>query len=246
MAVKRMRVFAGPNASGKTTIFKGVLAEIDVELGVYVNADEIETELAKTNIIDFSLYQLTITDQQLKYFFRLSTFSPNKRNEPDLWAKLEVKDNVLNIATKVDSYLAADLAEFIRQQLLQNGLSFTYETVMSHAGKIDFFEKAIESGYRVYLYYVATEYPEINISRVNIRVAQKGHAVPPEVVKDRYYKSLNNLKDAVRQTNRAYIFDNSEKQARFICEITEGEDVRLNQVFEVPNWVSEYLLNKPS
>ena len=115
---------------------------------------------------------------------------------------------------------------------------------MSHSGKIDFFIKAQELGYRVYLYYVATEDPEINIRRINVRVAQDGHAVPPEVVKTRYYKSLNNLKSAVKQTNRAYIFDNSQRQARLITEIENGIDVSLNNVFELPNWVSEYLLNK--
>ena len=244
MAVKRMRVFAGPNASGKTTIFKEVLADRNVELGVYVNADDIEVQLNKLQTLDFNHYQLIITEEQVKSFFKKSSFSPLKRNEADLWTKLAVNNNVLKITASIDSYLAADLAEFIRQQLLQNGLSFTYETVMSHAGKINFFERAREKGYRVYLYYVATEDPLINISRVDIRVAQKGHAVPAEVVSKRYYKSLDNLKDAVKQTNRAYIFDTSEMQARFICEITEGVEVTLNNIFEVPNWVSEYLLNK--
>jgi len=214
-------------------------------LGVYVNADEIEKELNLLKTINFSDYQLTINQEQLITFFKFSTFSPIKRNEPDLWKKLQVSDTLLKVGTHIDSYLAADLAEFIRQQLLDNGISFTYETVMSHIGKVDFFIKAQELGYRVYLYYVATEDPEINIRRINVRVAQDGHAVPPEVVKNRYYKSLNNLKSAVKQTNRAYIFDNSQKQARFIAEITEGEDVRLNQVFDLPNWVSEYLFNKP-
>ncbi len=87
----------------------------------------------------------------------------------------------------MDSYLAADLAEFIRQRILTEGLSFTYETVMSHPGKIHFFQKALSKGYRVYLYYIATVDPDINISRVNLRVAQDGHAVLPDVVRSRYF-----------------------------------------------------------
>ena len=39
---KRMRIFAGPNGSGKTTIFKALLNEEKIGLGVYVNADDIE------------------------------------------------------------------------------------------------------------------------------------------------------------------------------------------------------------
>jgi predicted ABC-type ATPase len=114
---------------------------------------------------------------------------------------------------------------------------------MSHAGKIDFLQKARNQGYRVYLYYIATVDPEINISRVNIRVAQDGHPVSPEVIRNRYYKSLENLKQAVKQTNRTYIFDNSKNQARLIAEITDGIDVVLNNVNDTPAWVVQYLLN---
>lgn len=131
MPAKRMRVFAGPNGSGKTTIIEGLRAEIS--FGV--------------------------------------------------WEKISVKDNVLNISTAADSYLAADIAEFLRQEVLKNNLSFTYETVMSHKSKIDFFRKAIDNGYRVYLYFIATEDPEINLNLVNVRIAQNGHPVPQEVIK---------------------------------------------------------------
>lgn len=244
MAVKRMRVFAGPNGSGKTTTFKELLAELKVGLGVYVNADDIEKDLKNSRTYDFSPFKLNISDRDVKNFFRQSNFSPIKRNEPDLWSKLRVDKNTLEVHTTIDSYLAADLAECIRQQLMANGISFTYETVMSHAGKIDFFQKAIEKGYKVYLYFISTNSPEINISRVNIRVAQAGHAVNPEVIRTRYYRSLDNLYAAVKQTNRAFIFDNSKKQARLIAEITNGKELALHSVDDVPNWAKEYLLNK--
>lgn len=242
MAVKRMRVFARPNGSGKTTIFKGMLAKEEIQLGVYVNADEIELQLNQTNVLRFDDYQLSVSDDDIKDFFRSSQFSPVRRNEADLWEKLLVEHNTLRVDTSIDSYLAADLAEFIRQQLLGNGVSFTYETVMSHEGKVQFMQSALQKGYRVYLYFIATEDPEINISRVQVRVAQKGHAVLPEVIKNRYYKSLRLLKSAVTQTSRAYIFDNSGEQANLIAEITDGVDVRLNDVVNVPNWVATYLL----
>lgn len=244
MSAKRMRVFAGPNGSGKTTIFKGILGEEKIQLGVYVNADEIEQLLNKNKSLSFADFKLSITDNQIKDFFRVSQFAPVKRNEPDLWKKLHVVDNVFSADTFIDSYLAADVSEFIRQQLLQNDTSFTYETVMSHPTKIDFFEVARKRNFRVYLYYIATEDPEINNSRVNIRIAQQGHAVDPAIITSRYYKSLENLKAAVKQTNRAYIFDNSGIQANLIAEIVEGSDVKLNSAFAVPNWVAKYLLNK--
>lgn len=237
-----MRVFAGPNGSGKTTIFKGILKDNEVQLGVYVNADDIEQILRVNKKLLFSDYRLSVTEQLVRDFFLNSSFSPVKRIEPDLHTKFKVVNNELTTTAVIDSYLAADLAEFLRQQLLEADYSFTYETVMSHPDKIQFLTKALQKGYRVYLYYIATEDPEINISRVNVRVAQDGHAVHPDVIRNRYYKSLQNLKAAVRQTTRAYIFDNSQKQAHLIAEITNGSEVILNSVVELPNWVDEHLL----
>ena len=216
MPTKRMRVFAGPNGSGKTTIVKSLQSEIP--FGVYVNADDIERLLKETKVLLFDAYQLTIDQSVLQNFFKSSTFSPIKRHQPDLWEYLTVDGNVLRVNTIVDSYLAADIAEFIRQHLLLNNISFTYETVMSHESKIIFLQQARDSGYRVYLYFVATEEPEINISRVDVRVAQHGHAVAPEVITNRYYKSLQHLKEAVKKTHRAYIFDNSGSSSLLIAE----------------------------
>jgi predicted ABC-type ATPase len=144
-----MRVFAGPNGSGKTTIFNSMLNQNKVNLGVFVNADEIESTLKLYASINFADFQLNITNDQLKSFFQNSNFSPTKRSEPDLFTKIQVANNIFTTTAALDSYLAADLSEFLRQQLLANNISFTYETVMSHYDKITFFEKALQNGYRV-------------------------------------------------------------------------------------------------
>lgn len=64
-------------------------------------------------------------------------------------------------------------------KLLKVRQTFTFETVMSHPGKVALLQQAQQAGYRTYLYYVATD-PEINVSRVANRVALKGHDVPSE------------------------------------------------------------------
>ncbi len=235
-----MRVFAGPNGSGKTTIVRKLQSQIP--FGVYVNADDIESELKEKDVLQFDKYKLTIQEDNLQRFFKESSFSPVKRQEADLWNKLTVTGNELHVHTSIDSYLAADIAEFIRQNLLLNGKSFTYETVMSHENKIDFLQQARDSGYRVYLYFIATEAPEINISRVNIRVAQHGHNVAPEVIKNRYYKSLQNLKNAVKKSDRAYLWDNSGTVALLIAEINNGFDVNIIDTSNVPNWFVTYIV----
>jgi predicted ABC-type ATPase len=240
MAIKRMRVFAGPNGSGKTTIFKELLAD-KANLGVYVNADDIQAELEIDKQLNFDTYQLSVTNEQIQNFFMGSKFSPVKRNELDLWEKVHVSDNVFRVNSFVDSYLAADLAEFIRQMLLENDISFTYETVMSHPGKVDFLKLAQSKGYRVYLYFIATVDPAININRVQVRVKQHGHGVDSATIEKRYYKSLGNLRSAVKWTNRTFIFDNSQERAKFIAEITDGNQVKLNRPEDLTAWSVKYL-----
>lgn len=240
MSSKRMRVFAGPNGSGKTTIIKTLKERI--RFGVYVNADDIESSLNNINQLNFKNFKLKIDQNEIQNYFKKSQFSPVKRNEENLWSKLEIKNNILSVNTFIDSYLAADLSDFIRQQLLLNNLSFTYETVMSHESKIDFLQLAKEKGYKVYLYYVATEDPLINIRRVELRVTQNGHAVNPLVTENRYYKSLKNLKKAVKNTDRTYIWDNSGDFIRFLSEITNGYDVKIMDNKKIPNWFYKYLV----
>lgn len=239
-----MRVFAGPNGSGKTTIFKSILFHSKVNLGIYVNADEIEYLLTTNNgNIDFyKEFDLEVDEKELISFFRNSQFSPVKRNEADLHSKLKIESGILKVNTSIDSYLSADIAEFLRQKLLSSGVSFTYETVMSHPSKVDFLKSAKDAGYRVYLYYISTNDPDINVSRVEFRVTKKGHSVSPEIIKSRYKRSLNQLQLAVSCSDRAYIFDNSGAQAELVAEITDGSEARLNFPEKVPFWVEKYLL----
>ena len=110
--------------------------------------------------------------------------------------------------------------------------------------KFDFYSflrKSRELGYKIYLYYIATSDPYINISRVKNRVILKGHDVPEDKITNRYYRSLGFLKEAVKLTNRAYIFDNSSVETSWICEITDGKLVDM-KVDTIPKWVNEYLL----
>ncbi|MBC7640850.1 MAG: zeta toxin family protein [Flavobacterium sp.] len=170
-------------------------------------------------------------------------FAPIKRIEPNLYLKTKVKDNILYIDCAVDSYLAADIADFIRQKLLDNNISFTYETVMSHKGKIDFMLNAKSKGYQVYLYYIATASPDINVERVNIRAAQNGHFVAPITVRNRYYKILENLKSAISASDTCYIWDNSKLfESVLISKITNGNNVEMFETENVSVWFEKYVL----
>jgi predicted ABC-type ATPase len=139
--------------------------------------------------------------------------------------------------------LVSAIADFLHEQLIESHISFSFETVMSHPRKIEVLEEALANGFRNYLYFVATEDPAINISRVQIRVREGGHDVPHEKIRSRYYRTLDSLIAAIRVTNRAYIYDNSGAQATLIAEITDGKDMEIRNS-NVPVWFRKYVLEK--
>jgi predicted ABC-type ATPase len=147
----------------------------------------------------------------------------------------------------INSYFASVFADFLRQKLLAARRNFTFETVMSHPSKVELLAQAQAAGYRTYLYYVATDDPAINVSRVANRVKLNGHDVPPDLVEKRYYRSLDLLVSAIRHTDRAYIFDNSTENAdrthAWLAEITEGCTMEL-KADQIPAWFRRAVLEK--
>lgn len=241
MSVPRLRMFAGPNGSGKSTIKDVVEEEIGAALfGVYINADDIEASIEQSGYLDIPAYGVETTSEEVLGFFRNSSFLGERGLAEDV-ARLAFADGKLFFqSVKVNSYFASVAVDFLRQKLLDAGTTFTFETVMSHRSKVDFLKLAQEKGFRTYLYYVATEDPDINISRVESRVAEGGHNVNREKIVDRYYRSLDLLVDAVQYANRAYIFDNSSAERVWVAEITDNAVLKL-KTNAMPYWFETFL-----
>ena len=143
----------------------------------------------------------TITEQLLKHTWLKDAVYVN----PDIIAqeKFGGWDN------KQSFIKAANHAQKIREDCLKNRRSLVFETVFSTQEKIDFIQKAIEYGYFIRLFFIATESPVINIERVMLRISKGGHQVPSEKIIERHYKSINNYSQVVNLVDRAYIYDNS-------------------------------------
>lgn len=116
---------------------------------------------------------------------------------------------------------------------------------MSHPSKVALLEQAQRLGYRTYLYFIATDDPEINISRVQSRVRRGGHEVPEDKIVKRYHASLGLLMDAIRHTNRAYIFDNSGEgqEHTWLAEVTEGRELEM-KTDQMPAWFKHAVWEK--
>ena len=190
MSVPRLRMFAGPNGSGKSTIKSVVPPEL---LGVYLNPDEIEKEIRDRDFLDLRAYGVETTREEILPFFANSTLLANAGLDDEA-EYLRFSDGKLSFfEVIVNAYFASVAADFIRQKLLEKRVSFSFETVMSAPDKVALLEKARSLGYRTYLYFIATEDPQINIARVKSRVHLGGHDVPADKIVSRYARSLDLL-----------------------------------------------------
>ena len=69
-------MFAGPNGSGKSTLKSYLPTAL---LGVYLNPDEMESEIRRQNFLDFIAYDVTTTADAGGHFSKI----PNSSTPPD-------------------------------------------------------------------------------------------------------------------------------------------------------------------
>ena len=237
-------MFAGPNGSGKSTLKSVLPGNL---LGIYLNPDEIEQEIRTKGYLELSTYGVATSAEEVLPFFTGSRFLASE-GRSEVAKALTFGGGRLGFdKVEVDSYLASVAVDFLRRRLLSERRDFTFETVMSHPGKVELMTQAQAQGYRTYLYFVATDDPAINISRVQTRVNMGGHPVPEEKIEQRYHRSLGLLMEAIRHSNRAYIFDNSgdnaDRKHTWLAEITDGRRLELKSSV-IPAWFRRTVLEK--
>lgn len=140
---------------------------------------------------------------------------------------------------------AAELATKQRYECLHNRHDFVFETVFSSSEKLEFLQKAKESGYFIRLFYVCTSDPTINVSRIAQRYLNGGHEVPISKVISRYYKSLLNAAKAISFVDRAYVYDNSidNQLPRLLYRTVDG-NLYKQYIDDIPEWAMLLLKNK--
>lgn len=235
--MKRLRVFAGPNGSGKSTL-TAIIKE-KFKMGVYVNADELKVTILEKSRLSFSDFQIYVDEAGFQEAVKKTSFE--SVNKADNW-RFEDNGLVFMDVNLVGDYFIAFLADFIRQQLLEQSERFSFETVMSHPSKLEILKQAKDRGFKVYLYFVSLQDSALNILRVKTRVEQGGHDVEEEKIVTRYARTMNLLYDAIKIADSAYIFDNSGSELKLIAQ---KEDGKLTAKVEyAPLWYRKYVLDK--
>jgi predicted ABC-type ATPase len=260
---KRLRIFAGPNGSGKSSIIRKILNTdvqegVKLDFGIYVNADDIARDL-KTSGCCFSNYQISFSKDEFFQIVYASGLINEDFNRERFEKCISLEKDKLIVMKKValeikdEPYerIAQVIADYLRKKLLSEEKKFSFETVFSHVGKVDIIKQANDAGYKVYLYFVSTEHPRINVYRVKVvRVGENGHDVDEDKINSRYYRSMDLMYEAAQHCYQAYFFDNSVEGSEYSMFAhfklnSEGEKIwdELDGI-SYPNWFKKYYSSK--
>ena len=124
---------------------------------------------------------------------------------------------------------AARQAEALRNKLLDMGMAFSFETVLSTERNLLLLQKAKRHGYEVQCIYILTCDENINITRVRARKAAGGHDVPEEKIRSRYHRSLALLPKLIKICDKILIYDNSAKPSLIFSKIKERSSFYPNE-----------------
>lgn len=140
------------------------------------------------------------------------------------------------------SQAARDWADAQRAIKLVGGESFASETVFSHESKLALLDEALAQDYVVALYIVALDDPQRLLARVQRRVREGGHFVPPDKILARYPRTLSNLSHAVGLATVAYLYEarDLEDGGPFMVAMCEGVKVT-TFADHLPRWTQTVL-----
>lgn len=117
-------------------------------------------------------------------------------------------------STNCSDMEAAVKATELREELVAENKSFTFETVLSTRRNLDLLIKAKKQGYFIRCIYVLTSSPQINILRVKARSESGGHNVPEDKIFSRYTKALGLLPELISICDICHIYDNTNEAFR--------------------------------
>lgn len=143
---------------------------------------------------------------------------------PFINADLIQRDELQDLNEKA-AYVAAKIAAELRDQHIASGQSFVAETVFSHPSKLELIRRARAAGFLTLVLHVGVNDPDLSVARVAERVQEAGHPVPEDKVRDRYYRSLPLIRQAVMLADVGQVFDNSRLAvpARRCLEYRRGQ-----------------------
>jgi predicted ABC-type ATPase len=109
------------------------------------------------------------------------------------------------------------------RELMAAQVDFAFESTLAARSFVLFLQDCKAQGYLIHLAYFWLRSPELAIARVARRVASGGHDIPETIIRRRYDRSLQNLRELYLPLCDSWlIFDNSETRPEPIARYMSG------------------------
>jgi predicted ABC-type ATPase len=128
---------------------------------------------------------------------------------------------------------AAREAERLRELCFIERRSFTFETVLSTERNLDLLSRAKAAGFHIESVFVLTANPELNVFRVKGRELSGGHSVPPDKIRSRYTKALDNISKLLALSDVFRLVDNTAQPEILFVKDEVGQQIRPNGYWTV-------------
>lgn len=110
--------------------------------------------------------------------------------------------------SEANSFAWTNGVELLKLAIKEN-LDFSFETTLGGNTIPQLLVVAAGQGFRLVIWYVGLDSPELHIARVRKRVARGGHDIPEDNIRRRYESSRVNLINLIPHLTRLRVFDNS-------------------------------------
>jgi predicted ABC-type ATPase len=136
------------------------------------------------------------------------------------------------------------------QRAITEKLDFAFETTLGGKTVANLLDKALLEGIEVRIWYVGLDSVERHIARVRSRVAQGGHDIPEEKIRERYTQSRLNLIRLLPRMTELLLYDNSKEadprtgkapEPRLILRLVRSKVRETCELRRVPEWAKPIL-----
>lgn len=117
--------------------------------------------------------------------------------------------------------------------------NFIYETTGSGRSHLKMMDKAKTLGYDIATIFIGLNNVELSHLRVQSRVQNGGHDVPPKTIERRYPRIVKGLPEMLKRSDIAAVFDNSSKNPYKLVFFMDDKTIKTNGCY--PDWVKEGL-----
>jgi predicted ABC-type ATPase len=111
-------------------------------------------------------------------------------------------------------------------------VDFAFETTLAGRGYLKLLKGMKDEGYKIHIFFLWLQSPELALGRVKERVGMGGHDVPAQTIFRRFSRGLYNLFHLYQPLIDSWIlFDNSGDLPMVIAEETDGITTVFDETF---------------